>query len=151
MSTLISTILWITWKEGTGLLPGLVPAAAAYAATGLVDLPGASELQTPCLITTHKIRQITANFTGISNVIQSIIPSLSTCTSRHLLLPGTSWICQQEIRKIKWRKSAILRHLPWCVNGIARRVLISPKTKSQKIRVFIKGVWELTVRAPGAG
>jgi len=29
------------------------------------------------------------------------------------------------------------------VNGIARRVLISPKTKSQKIRVFIKGVWEL--------
>ena len=47
--------------------------------SGLVDLPGAleletlQELQTPCLTTTHIIRPKTANFTGISNVIQSII------------------------------------------------------------------------------
>ena len=46
MSTLISTILWITWKEDSDAARA-GPEAAADAATSLVDLPGASELQAP--------------------------------------------------------------------------------------------------------
>jgi hypothetical protein len=54
--------------------------------SGLVDLPGAWSFQTPCLITTHKIRQITANFTGTSNVIQSICTISFYLTFQALLI-----------------------------------------------------------------
>ena len=49
------------------------------------------------LYITTKITQKTTNFNGISKPSQSILPSLSTCFSRHLLLTATCWICQQKI------------------------------------------------------
>ena len=49
------------------------------------------------LITTHKITRIMANFRGISKLIQSILPSLSTCNSRSFQDTWASCVCQQEI------------------------------------------------------
>ena len=49
------------------------------------------------LYITTKITQKTTIFTGISNVIQSILPSLSTCNSRFFLNTWASCVCQQEI------------------------------------------------------
>jgi hypothetical protein len=53
------------------------PAACVAIGPGSSCIPGAWELQKPPFQITHKIRQNTANFTGINNVIQSICTSLS--------------------------------------------------------------------------
>ena len=49
------------------------------------------------LYITHKITSIIANFMGISKLIQSILPSLSTCNSRSFQNTWASSFCQQEI------------------------------------------------------
>jgi hypothetical protein len=49
------------------------------------------------LYITTKITQKTTIFNGISNPIQSILPSLSTCHIRFVQNTRASCVCQQEI------------------------------------------------------
>ena len=80
----------------------------------------------------------------MSNVIQSILPSLSTCNSRLFNNNRTSWICPQEIQEIKWLISAI--HLRVKPRGRPGSQLIEI-TKSQKSPIYSGslGVLDLSV------
>ena len=65
------------------------------------------------LYITTKITQKTTNFNGINKLIQSILPSLSTCNYRFFQNTRASSVSQLDIQEIKWRKTAIR---PWSIH-----------------------------------
>tara|TARA_R100001594_G_scaffold379_5_gene1513 strand:- start:87 stop:548 length:462 start_codon:yes stop_codon:yes gene_type:complete len=80
--------LWVTnLRIHSEALPG-PDAADAWTSKPASCCPGAWELQKPPFQITHKIRQKTASFTGINNVIQSIFASLSHSTFRFTISPS---------------------------------------------------------------
>jgi len=90
--------------------------------------------------------QKTAIFTGINKVIQSILPSLSTCHLRFIQNTRRSIISQQKINR--WFPPfARVRN-----SRRARRASRAPKSQIPRKVVFFIGVWEFcTHRAiPGA-
>ena len=105
----ITITLWITFQEGRNV-PAGPSSSCSVSCTRLADLPGASGVWMefhPLIILyiTTKITQKTTILTGISNVSQSILPSLSTCFSR--LDSCTRNLLGLSTQQL-WLKSAIL-------------------------------------------
>ena len=98
------------------------------------------------LYITTKITQKTTNFNGISKLIQSILPSLSTCSSRSFQNTWASSFCQQEIN------GGFPPQLRELTRPGAPGATDAEITKSQKTGILLGslGVSVIPQRPPGA-